>query len=256
MFSATGRKRLVASEGEQDICWAVSLVRWAVLVAIVLIALFDPTHRFPGYRLGFYVAGFSAYSLTITLLLALGLFTRSIPGFTLLADTLAMLVLIHLSGGVDSPFSFFPLFPILVATSRYSWRTGGLVAAIFVVSDVLRMVLIAQTAQGISWVYQAGLHAGLYLLAILVSEVTSRRPATSGRGGPDARVQDDSIVPDDVKMIYEMASTLSATLNYERVLEAILDISRMGFVDLGHRVGESVGMVLLYDQEGLLFVAI
>jgi signal transduction histidine kinase len=53
-------------------------------------------------------------------------------------------------------------------------------------------------------------------------------------------------------MIYEMASSLSASLNYERVLEAILDISRLGFDDLGMRVGEAVGLVLLYDKEGSL----
>jgi signal transduction histidine kinase len=255
MFSATGRKRLIGNEGEQDICWAVSLVRWAVLAAIVLVALFDPAQRFPAYGLGFYLVGFGAYCLTITILLALGLFTRSIPGFTLLADTLAMLALVHLSGGVNSPFFFFPLFPILVATLSFGWRTGLLTAAIFVVSDVLRLVLITEAGPGASEVYQAGSQALLYLLAILVCAVAASRAAKDDKGESVARLEGDSIVPDDVKMIYEMASTLSATLNYERVLEAILDISRMGFIDLGHRVGESVGMVLLYDHEGLLFVA-
>jgi len=52
-------------------------------------------------------------------------------------------------------------------------------------------------------------------------------------------------------MIYEMASALSATMNYQRVLEAILDISRLGLADLGERMGESVGIVLLYEQGGL-----
>jgi signal transduction histidine kinase len=49
-----------------------------------------------------------------------------------------------------------------------------------------------------------------------------------------------------------MASSLSATLNYERVMEAILDVSRLGFGELGMRVGESVGLVLLYDRDGRL----
>ncbi len=69
--------------------------------------------------------------------------------------------------------------------------------------------------------------------------------------------QDDEedFVPERAKLAYEMASTLSATLNYERVLEAILDISHLGFDELGYRVGESVGLVLLYDQDGKLFTA-
>jgi signal transduction histidine kinase len=49
-----------------------------------------------------------------------------------------------------------------------------------------------------------------------------------------------------------MASSLSATLNYERVLESILEISRTGFSELGLRGGKSVGLVLLYDESAQL----
>jgi signal transduction histidine kinase len=224
-------------------------------VGILLIALFDPAHRLQAHPLGLFVLGYGAYVLTITILLAIGLFVRVIPVFTLVVDTLSLFVLLNLSGGSESPFFLFAIFPILVATLQFSWQAGLLAALTFILSEGLHMVLSWQAWQGVAQVYQFSLHAMLFLWTVLVGALASKQAGISRTHTKDKRVVAEVVVPEDVKMIYEMASTLSATLNYQRVLEAILDISRMGFVDLGHRVGEFVGMVLLHDRKGLLFVA-
>ena len=241
--------------GQRDTSWAVCLVRWGVLASVLLVALFDPAHRLFPQHLGFFLAGFGAYNLLITALLAFGLFARTIPTATMLLDTIAMLVLVHLSGGVDSPFALFPLFPILVATLQAGWTAGLLASGIFILSYALRIIFTWEAGQGIERVFQTGVSGLLFILAAVVGEVANRRLTLPGASKQAAPSGTGSFVPEDVRMIYEMASTLSATLNYEKVLEAILDISRMGFVDLGHRIGESVGMVLLYDEEGELFIA-
>jgi signal transduction histidine kinase len=255
MSPLKGRIGQAKEEKRTDSGWAVCLVRWVLLAGILLVGLFDPVHHLPGYTLGLFVAGFGAYSLTITALLAVGLFAQAVPAFTLTMDMVALLLLTSLSGGVESPFFLFSLFPILVATLQFSWQTGLLAAVTFILSEGLRLGLAWTTEQGGTHLFQLSLHAMLYLLTVLVTGIASGRTWSLKAQKKTTQPAASSAVPEDVKMIYEMASTLSATLNYERVLEAILDISRMGFVDLGHRVGESVGMVLLYDQEGLLFVA-
>lgn len=51
--------------------------------------------------------------------------------------------------------------------------------------------------------------------------------------------------------IYEMASALNATLDYERAMEAILDIGLMGLEELGMPEGKPAGMLLLYGKEGM-----
>jgi signal transduction histidine kinase len=255
MSSLKRRTKVTIEEYQTDASWALCLVRWALLAGILLIALFDPLHRLPGYTLGLFLVSLVTYCLTITIFLTVGLFVRVIPAATLIADTVALLILIHLSGGVESPFFFLPILPILAATLQFGWQAGLLIAMIFGLSEGLGSVLTWKTGQGAAQLYQASLHVALFLWTFLVTAAANKSAVarkTQKGVNPQER---GSIVPEDVKMIYEMASTLSATLNYERVLEAILDISRMGFVDLGQHVGESVSMVLLYDEKGQLFVA-
>jgi signal transduction histidine kinase len=240
---------------QRDTSWAVCLVRWGVLASVLLIALFDPVHHLSPQHLGFFLAGFGAYNLLITTFLAFGLFARTVPAVTLVLDTIAILVLVHLSGGVSSPFALFPLFPILVATLQISWRVGLLSSGIFVLGYVLHIIFTWEEGAGIERIFQTGVSGLMFILTAIVGEVANRRlnlPEFGKRAAPSGT---NSFVPEDMRMIYEMASTLSATLNYEKVLESILDISRMGFVDLGHRIGESVSMVLLYDKDGELFIA-
>jgi signal transduction histidine kinase len=216
----------------------------------LILALVDPEqHLSPSGTAVFFLA-YGAYNLTITVLLALGLFVRAVPAFTLIADTLGLYVLLFLSGGIDSPFFFVPLFPILVAALRFGWWPALLVAVSYSVGYVVGALLAWETGQELSLFFQPALVIATYLLAGIVGGVVSARLATAGGrwDGPGGR----PAVPEHIQMIYELASNLSASLNYQRVLEAILDISRLGFDELGLRIGESVGLVLLYDQDGYL----
>ena len=57
------------------------------------------------------------------------------------------------------------------------------------------------------------------------------------------------------KATYEMASTLSATLNYQRVLDAVLDISTIGFEELAPLAAKPVGIVFLFGEDHLYVAA-
>jgi signal transduction histidine kinase len=132
---------------------------------------------------------------------------------------------------------------------------GLLTAGVFVLNIGVRLLPNLNGGQSGEMLFQTGLQAALFILATTLAEVANKRIAAPGPSNDGDSGNIWSNLPENVRMIYEMASSLSATLNYERVLESILDISRMGFADLGHRIGESVGMVLLYGDDGLLFVA-
>jgi signal transduction histidine kinase len=236
--------------------WGLCLVRWALLVLVLVMALFDPSHYVAPRNIGLLFLGLATYNLTITILLAAGILTAAIPVATLVLDTVTILVLLHFSGSTLSMFFFLPLFPILVATLRFGWEIGLLVAGIFVAAVATDTALSWIPGDGLLQVYPVLLMMLLFLLTVVVTGVTNRRPTTWPPGSSFGRLgDDDDFVPERAKLAYEMASTLSATLNYERVLEAILDISHLGFDELGYRVGESVGLVLLYDHDGMLFVA-
>lgn len=252
MSLSKGWRGFIGEDDQTDTDWYICLVRWAVLAGVLIIGLLDPAHRLSSSGLASFAIAFGTYTLLITLLLVIRLFTRVIPLFTLVVDSVALIAVLFLSGGVDGPFFVFPLFPILVAILRFDWSTGLLTAGAFVASLVLNTTLSWEVGQGVAQLFPVVLHTLLFILAVVVAGIaTGQRDTKAPVIWPD-RTGEQSVVPARVRLIYEMASTLSATLNYNRVLEAILDISRLGFDELDHRVGESVGVVLLYDQDGHL----
>lgn len=246
------RLRQTKGEGQRNNDWALCLIRWGMFVCALVVALIDPTHPLSSLNLVRFLLAFGAYNLTITLLLTVRFLLRAIPIFTLIADTVTLVMLLALSGGAESPFFFFPLFPILVAALRFGWLAGVCAAAVFIATLVLHQAFTWEAGQGAIQFFKAGLYSLLFLFAAAVSGSLSphassaelRRPSTSDSG--------HQLTPDRYRMVVELAFSLSASLNYERVLETILEISRFGFDELGLRVGESVGLILLYDADGYL----
>lgn len=253
MSSSKRQQRIIRDESLQVTDLAICLMRWGLLACVIVVARIDPAERFPVSDLALFLAAVGAYSLAITLLLAFRFYFWIMPILTLIADTAAAIALLYLSGGADSPFFFVPLFPILIAALRFGWQAGLSVAVIFTLNHGFHTVVAWETGQGDdALLFQLVLHVLLFFLAaamggILGQQTVAVKPLVQHRLSSERLV-----VPDHFKMIYEMAASLSASLNYERVLEAILDISRLGFDDLGLRVGEAVGLVLLYDDDGFL----
>lgn len=247
--------KLTTGESQTATDWAICLVRWGMFACVLLITLLDPLDNLPLNNLLLFALAFGAYSLTITVLLAIGLLTRAIPVFTFIADTLAFLALMYLSGGSASPFFFFPLFPVLVATLRFSWELGLLTAVVFGIALGLNTALGWEAGLSFPDMLPTVLQSLMFALTAVAGGAIARRSPMGSLAGEGAAEGQGPVVPERVKMVFEMASTLSATLNYQRVLEAILDISHLGFEELGYRVGQSAGLVLLYDEGGKLFPA-
>jgi len=232
----------------------IFLLRWGLLVFVLLASLLDSAHRLDFSELGLFLAAVAVYNLAIGLMIYLRLYFRALPVLTLCADTAAVLALIHLPSAGAGFYLVFAVFPILIAALRFDWQAGALVAGIFVLDAVLPVAVAWESASHADLLSELGWFVVLYILTAIgagvIGEWVPRSPVASRFRGDSA-----SAVPDRLVMIYDLASSLSATLNYERVLEAILDISRLGFRELGHRAAESIGLVLLYDSEGNLWTA-
>jgi signal transduction histidine kinase len=243
--------RQTKKQREQTTEWGVWLIRWGLLACALLVAWLDPaTTTIPFQLLVFFlVAGI--YNLVITLVLASGAFFWQLPMLTQVGDVVLALALLFLTGSEESHFFFFPVFPILVGALRFGWQVGLLTGMIFAAEVGFHTALDLTPAAGVGQALRPALYVILYLFTAAVGVVMGRRSLLAGSRdywrGPA-----DEIVPHRFRTIYEMASTLSATLNYQLVLEAVLDISRLGFDELGLRMGEAVGLVLLYEQDGYL----
>ncbi len=130
------------------------------------------------------------------------------------------------NGGFSSPVFWVVLLPILTCTIYFEWK------GVLAISGVMALVEIIFTlGQGISpQVVAFTLAAALFTLGLgalfgyisnnMIRDFRRMRNQTIEERDRQQRVENER-----VRAIYSLTSTLTATLNYHRVLESALDLS-------------------------------
>lgn len=195
----------------------------------------------------------AAFNVMMLLLLAIGRRFRFLPELALSVDALLAVALYQLSGRSTGLLAWAGLFPILNAGLSYGrlealGSAAGIVAVFGALSVAYDSVVVRSTLPLI--------FEGAVLLAAaaaigatgqnLRSLLTARARAAEAESNRRIRQ-----VRDRSRAIYEMASTVSATLDYERVLEAALDLGGIGLDDLSDAPQQMVSAVLLFDADQL-----
>lgn len=240
--------------------WLLSNLRWLLLLAVAIVVVVDPrteTESSP-LLLGLLLVG-ATYNLIVLLLLSFDFFPSSLSSISLLIDSLLAVAFVSASGGGENnPLLFFGLFPIITAALRFGWNTSIITAGAIVVAYAA--VSIQQTKiSSLASLIPVLLNGFILILAALISGLVGSR--VTGLADKELRKEEETelrrlrAIRERAKAIYEMASTLSATLNYERVLEAMLDVSVLGLVELGPLADKMVSMVLLFGESELFVTA-
>jgi signal transduction histidine kinase len=193
-------------------------------------------------------------------------------------DSLFSLIILYLGG----PGMFFYCFvPVLSISIRFHWTAGLLDALFLLAGHVLILSLragpllagVLESARPLGSSLRAGLGSIRQSLVLTLSRVMSlllvslfgglliesvKREPPLNAEEVEARQQEISYwraAADRARAIYEMASTLSATLNANKILNAILEIGAAGFDEVsgdsyppGNRLASAVFM---FGHEGL-----
>ena len=239
--------------------WLLSNIRWLLLLAVAIVAFIQPDRSGESFPLlvGLLLVG-AGYNLILLLLLSFGFFPQLLSAISLLIDSFLAVAFVSATGGADSPLLFFALFPIITAALRFGWTVSvaiafAIVAAIIVIS--IRQESLDSLGDG----FPMMISAVILLLAALITGLIGNR--VIGLTNKELREEEDNelrrlrAIRERARAIYEMASTLSATLNYERVLAAMLDVSVLGLDELGTLADQMVSMVLLFAESGLFVTA-
>jgi signal transduction histidine kinase len=254
---------------EQKTEWLFINLRWFLLLAVATVIGVDVVLSetpFPPVALVLLVVG-GVGNLTALIVLLQNNTSRAIRNAFLLHDVLLTLGFMASTQGLRSQLLFISLVPITTAALRLSWPasifvTTGVVGtywllswhdAGFVLRGDLHLIffgIVPQLTNGIVLAV-AGLSAGRVADRIKQSLLAER----------DQREEESNhalrIARQRASLIFELASTLSATLNYERVLEAALDISNVGLKEFFQETRDlsQVGMILLFGMDETLYVA-
>jgi signal transduction histidine kinase len=227
------------------------------LTAVVIVAFLVPDRGFGGplsILLVVIISLAAIYNLALTLLLVYGTFPAQMTWVTLGIDAGLAVGLMAVSGGFQSPLLFFGLLPIITAALRFSFLSS-LAIALFITLGYFLLGLVNQgTPPGEAVIARVGDAAVLLVAGLmtgLVGQRMQRRVALAIQAEKTEELRRLRSRHQQSRLIFELASTLSATLNYQRVLEAMLDVSEIGLRELAQQVGHQVGIVLLFHGPDL-----
>ena len=241
--------RLVSSRLLQ-IDWLLSALRWVLLFSVLGIVLLNPpldaqpTAVWSQTVLALLLIA-AAYNFLTMILLVFDLALKPVAVASLIADGLLSVALLATSGGATSPLFYVSLFPILTAALRFNWFLN----------------LLTTVALGGAYFWMGGAWPKLMILAIVglvggtLGGRIRRMVAEAKHAEEESELQHLRSTREQARAIFEMASTLSATLNYQRILDAVLDVSILGLKEIGPASTRLVSLVLLLTSQGLTVAA-
>jgi len=193
------------------------------------------------------------------LLLLYGIFPRAIPVMTLLIDTVLTIGFVVTSGGLTSPLLFFALFPVLTAALRFPWMVSLLIALVIVLGCGFADYIIAPSDKAWLDLLPFAARSLILLLAALISGLIGAQMkqiiARTRQLEEETELRKLRTAQEHARVIFGLASTLSATLNYNKVLEAVLEVGEAGMRELGQPSTAYMSAVMLFGQNDMRIVA-
>jgi signal transduction histidine kinase len=244
-----------------SIPWLTATLRWLFLAGALVVIAVDSTRgahsRFDLTSLALFISLIVLADLLLILLQALDAWPGALPAIGLAVDLLIAAGLYVFYGGAATPLLFIGLRPVVVAALQLDRITALAAAMLATVTYIAGAVLFNEINLVVFGVLATNLL--LFLLAagsldLLAGQVRShagelRRQTSREEAHRVARARERA------RAIYDMASTLSATLNYEKVLETALDVCEVGLSESMPRGERLIGMVLLFQEDDLQIVA-
>ncbi|MCS7010126.1 MAG: GAF domain-containing sensor histidine kinase [Anaerolineales bacterium] len=173
--------------------------------------------------------------------------------FSLALDLLLTLSLFALAGGFFSSMWWLGILPVMIGTLYF--ETRGLLVVLPIIGVVLLGVTFLQTSLLVSlWLPIAtlvflGLFGALFnaVASGLYRFLQARYQAQISQQREKRRLENERL-----RAIYRLTATLTSTLNYQRVLESILDMSLSVVTDDPEREADDrlVSAVMLFSASG------
>lgn len=237
--------------------WLLTNLRWLFIASVAIVAALAPNRPLHPAFTGLLIAA-ALYNLVILFWLALRAWSRRLVVLILILDLLFLLGFYLTYGGVQTPILFIGLLPILTAALRFGWL-AGLGIGVCVAAEYLVAAVTTASAPLTMEGWLALLLNVLVLLFLGVASVFVAQRMFALTRQTRWKEEEEELkrlrtARERAKIIYEMASTLSATLSYERVLETALDVVTVGLSELGPISSQIIGAVLLFQDDQLQVV--
>ena len=235
--------------------WVVISLRWLVLVAL---ALTQAATRQPPWLFLVIIGGAAGWNILLSFLALLNV---RLPGHRMVnfwVDLLLAAGLFYASGGLTGAVTWAGVLVLLSAAMYYEWRGAlaaavlvtaaeiGLLAAVDGIRDMDLLRLPVAILAGIN--FGAGSVFGLLSMRVMraLRRLYGRLLAERQETERKARIKERH----RLQTFYSMVETLSGTLNYQVVLESVLNLSATA-LDEDSQTTHLISAVMLFEESEL-----
>lgn len=233
--------------------WLVFNLRWLFLAAAAVAVFAAARPGLPGPASLALLAALAAGNLGLMLAAFGGQGRGWLEPAALLADGLLGLGLFAASGAAAGPLLWLSLLPGVTAALRQRWPVALAASAGFLAGQAA--VAGRVNAGDPAWAARLGAAALLAGpaagLAAFLGARLRRELWQAAAAEQQARARQAESLRQHARAIYDMASMVSATLDYEKVLVAALNFGALGGEGQPLAAAELVGAVLLFEAEQL-----
>jgi signal transduction histidine kinase len=228
--------------------WIAVSVRWiAILGMLVSLALHPPIPALVWGVLGVAAAG----NVWLTILVVLRRPINGLRIWSVGADIIIMTIVFFLTGGTSGSLLWSGVLPLITAAVYFQVKGTLIVTGTnLLLQGAIAWLLQPNSATLIFMAIVLPLYLALgMLLSYFSGRITQSRVSTSQKTIP-VRKENERIEKEKRRTIYNLISALSASLNYERVLETAMDLSADALRFSHARSNELVRAVLLFSENG------
>jgi signal transduction histidine kinase len=225
--------------------WIVITVRWIFVVSVSLWLATGIGFTWPVIvTLALAVVG----NITASVLLLMGNDSLVFRISNVVGDIVFAYLMIYLSGPSWGGLAWMGVLPLVTAGLYFQW-VGAI--TLIVLNIVVQVWLVLNLAEQPDLILLL-IFLPVYLLVGLPLAFFSQRLGQGWKGFRGGRLGaekvGDRIQRDRRQSIYELISTLSESLNYERVLETSLDLSAQTLIQLNAPADRLVSAVLFFSE--------
>lgn len=224
--------------------WIALTVRWAFIAGA---SLWFAYHNRLDSKVLFLMIGMLIVNLAVSVLTAANQNTIGLRVLYLLGD-FAFAQLAFFLGDAPANLAWIGLLPVATAALYFQW-IGAILAILL---SMATQVLLVYTRQTSDLLILLAVMVPLYLVVglpfALISERAIRNAKSGNKSPPRPSGASERKDRESRKLIYDLISALSATLNYQRVLETSLELSADTLEELdAPEVDRLFSAVLLYS---------
>ena len=202
--------------------WFATTLRWMVLVGLLVsLALKGQLESIPLGALSLMFL----WNIAMSILAGLSVRVRSNHRQIVLAvDFLLALIFFWAQGGLEGSLAWVGLMPILTAAVYFEMKGALLTALVFAAGQYLISQRLFSNGLNLTALSSIALTLIVGVISGVAGYFVMRQLRTERQSRMDADERRQHMESERLRAIYELTSTLTATLSYKRVLDSALDL--------------------------------